>query len=47
MMERLLMNSDEIKIKHIKNDLEFLRQRSEEVDFSKDDVKSYIDLLEI
>ncbi len=40
------MNSDEIKIKHIKNDLEFLRQRSEEVDFSKDDVKSYIDLLD-
>lgn len=46
MMERLLMNSDEIKLKHIKNDLEFLRQRSEEVDFSKDDVKSYIDLLD-
>lgn len=40
------MNSDEIKIKHIKNDLKFLRQRSEEVDFSKDDIKSYIDLLD-
>lgn len=40
------MNSDEIKIKHIKNDLEFLRQVSTDVDFSKDDIKSYIDLLD-
>lgn len=40
------MNSEEIKIKTIKNDLPFLRQVSTDVDFSKDDVKSYINLLD-
>lgn len=40
------MNSDEIKIKTIKNDLPFLRQVSIDVDFSKDDIKSYINLLD-
>lgn len=46
MMESLLMNNEKIKIKNIKNDLEFLRQRSSEVDFAKDDIKSYINLLD-
>ena len=34
----------EIEIKTIDKDLEFLRQKSEEIDLSTDDIKSYIEL---
>lgn len=40
------MNSGEIKIKTIKNDLPFLRQISTDVDFKTDSIEEYIDLLD-
>lgn len=40
------MNDEEITIKHIKNDLSFLRQISTDVDFQTDNIKSYINLLD-
>lgn len=40
------MNNNEIKIKHIKNDLPFLRQVSTDVDFNTENVEEYITLLD-